>query len=64
MLAPWGKKAMKNLDNILKSRDITLLTQFCIVQVTVFPLVTYECELDMLTAEERTLLNCDAREDS
>ena len=39
-----GKKAMKNLDNILKSRDITLLTQVCIVQVTVFPLVMYECE--------------------
>ena len=33
-----GKKAMTNLDNILKSRDITLLTKFCLVKAMVFPL--------------------------
>ena len=43
MLAPW-KKAMTNLDSILKSRDITLLTNVSIVKVMVFQLVTYGCE--------------------
>ena len=36
-----GRKAMTNLDSILKSRDITLLTKVCIVKVMVFPVVTY-----------------------
>ena len=39
-----GRKAMKNLDSILKSRDITLLTNVCIVKAMVFPVVMYECE--------------------
>ena len=39
-----GRKAMKNLDSILKSRDITLQTKVCIVKVMVFPVVMYECE--------------------
>ena len=39
-----GKKAMTNLDSILKSRDITLLTKVCIVKAMVFPVVMYECE--------------------
>ena len=39
-----GKKAMTNLDSILKSRDITLLTKVCIVKAVVFPLVIYGCE--------------------
>ena len=39
-----GKKAMTNLDNILKSRDITLLTKFCLVKAIVFPAVLYGCE--------------------
>ena len=39
-----GKKAMTNLDNILKSRDITLLTKFCLVKAMVFPLVMYGCD--------------------
>ena len=34
---PLGRKAMTNLDSILKSRDITLLTKVCIVKVVVFP---------------------------
>ena len=38
------KKAMTNLDSILKSKDITLLTKVCIVKVMIFPLVMYGCE--------------------
>ena len=39
-----GRKAMINLESILKSRDITLLTKGGIVKAMVFPVVTYECE--------------------
>ena len=39
-----GREAMANLDNMLKSRDITLLMKVCIVKALVFPLVTYGCE--------------------
>ena len=39
-----GKKAMTNLDSILKSRDIILPTKVCIVKAMVFPVVMYECE--------------------
>ena len=39
-----GRKAMTNLDSILKSRDITLLTEAHIVKAMVFPVVTYGCE--------------------
>ena len=39
-----GKKAMTNLDSILKSRDITLPTKFHVVKAMVFPVVVYECE--------------------
>ena len=39
-----GRKAMTNLDNILKSRDITLLTEVCLVKAMVFPEVIYGCE--------------------
>ena len=39
-----GRKAMTNLDSILKSRDITLLTKVCIVKAMVFPVVMYGCE--------------------
>ena len=39
-----GRKAMPNLDSILKSRDITLLTKVHIVKALVFPVVTYRCE--------------------
>ena len=37
-----GRKAMTNLDSILKSRDITLLTKVCIVKAMVFPVVMYK----------------------
>ena len=39
-----GRKAMTNLDSILKSRNITLPTNVCIVKVIVFPVVMYGCE--------------------
>ena len=39
-----GRKAMINLDSILKSRDITLPTKVCVVKAMVFPVVTYGCE--------------------
>ena len=39
-----GRKAMTNLDSILKSRDITLPTKVCIVKAMVFPVVIYGCE--------------------
>ena len=38
------RKAMTNLDSVLKSRDITLLTKVCLVKAIVFPLVMYGCE--------------------
>ena len=41
-----GRKVMTNLDSILKSRDITLLTTVCLVKVMIFPVVMYGCELD------------------
>ena len=39
-----GRKAMTNLDSILKSRDITLPTKVCLVKTMVFPVVMYGCE--------------------
>ena len=39
-----GRKTMTNLDSILKSRDITLLTKVCLVKAMVFPAVMYGCE--------------------
>ena len=39
-----GRKVMANLNSVLKSRDITLLTKVCIVNTVVFPVVIYGCE--------------------
>ena len=39
-----GRKAMTNLDSVLKSRDLTLLTKVCIVKALVLPVVMYGCE--------------------
>ena len=47
-----GRKAMTNLVNILKSRDITLLTKVHIVQAIVFPVVTYGCESQTIKKAE------------
>ena len=41
---PPGRKAMTNLDSILKSRDITLLTKVHLVKAMIFPTVMYGCE--------------------
>ena len=39
-----GRKAMTNLDSMLKSRDITLPTEVCLIKAMVFPVVMYGCE--------------------
>ena len=39
-----GRKTVTNLDSILKSRDISLRTNFCIVKAMAFPVVMYRCE--------------------
>ena len=41
-----GREVMTNLDSILKSRDITLLTKAHLAKAMVFPVVMYECEMD------------------
>ena len=41
---PLGRKAVTTLDSILKSRDITLTTKFCLVKAMIFPVVMYGCE--------------------
>ena len=57
-----GRKAITNLDSILKSRNITLLTKVRLVKAMVFAVVMYECE--SWSAEELMLLNCGVGEDS
>ena len=61
-----GRKAMTNLDSILKSRDITLSTKVRLVKAMVFPVVMYGYEswTIKLSAEELMLLNCGIGEDS
>ena len=44
---------MTNLDSILKSKDITLLTKACLVKAMVFPVVIYECESWTIKKAER-----------
>ena len=48
-----GRKAMTNLDSILKSKDITLPTKVCIAKAMVFPVVTYRCESWTVKKAER-----------
>ena len=62
MLAPW-KKAMTNLDNIFKGRDITLPTNVHLVKAMVFPVVMYGCESWTLKKSNLMLLNCGVGED-
>ena len=62
-----GRKAMANLDSVLKSRDITLPTKARTVKAVVFPVVMYGWEswtIKKLSAEELMLLNCGVGEDS
>ena len=47
-----GRKAMINLDNVLKIRNITLPTKFCIVKAMIFPVVRYGCESWMVKKAE------------
>ena len=58
---------MTNLDNVFKSRDITLPTKVRLVKAMVFPVVMYGCEswtVKKLSAKELMLLNCGVGEDS
>ena len=48
-----GRKAMTNLDSILKSRDITLPTKVCLVKAMVYPVVMYGCESWTIKKAER-----------
>ena len=48
-----GRKAVTNLDSLLKSRDITLLTKVCLVKAMVFPRVLYRCESWTIKKAER-----------
>ena len=61
-----GRKAMTNLDSILKSRDIALLTKVHLFKAMVFPIVIYGCEswTIKLSTEELMLLNSGVGEDS
>ena len=62
-----GRRAVINLDNTLKNRDITLPTKVRLVKAIVFPVVVYGCEgwtQRKLSAEELMLLNCGVGEDS
>ena len=62
-----GRKAMTNLDSILKSRDITLPTKVCLVKAMVFPVVMYGCEswtIKKAECRRMLLLNCGVGEDS
>ena len=62
-----GRKAMANLDSILKSRDITLLIKVCLVKAVFFPVVMYGCEswtIKKASSKELMLSNCGVGEDS
>ena len=61
-----GRKVMTNLDSMLKSRDITLLTKVHLVKAMVFPVVMYLTvgPQGKLSTEELMLLNCGVGEDS
>ena len=62
-----GRKTMTNLDSLLKSRDITLLTRIRVVKAMIFPIVMYGCEswtIMRQSDKELMLLNCGAGKDS
>ena len=63
----FGRKAMTNLDSILKSRDITLVPKVHLVKVMVFPVVMYGCENWTIRKAEHERIdasNCGVGEDS
>ena len=51
-LVPWKKSCLTILDNILKSREITLPTKVLIVKAMAFPVVMYECESSTIKKAE------------
>ena len=62
-----GRKAMTNLDSVLKSRDITMPTNVRLVKAMVFPVVMHGCDswiIKKLSAKELMSLNCGSGEDS
>ena len=62
-----GRKVMTNLDSILKSKDITLPKEVCLVKAMVFPVVTCGCEswtIKKAEYQRMMLLNCGVGEDS
>ena len=64
---PLGRKAMTNLDKVLKSRDVTLPTKIHIVKAMVFLVVMHRCEswtIKRLSTKELMLSNCSSGEDS
>ena len=64
---PLGRKAIINLDSVLKSRDIALPTEVHTVRALVFPVVMYRCEgwtIKKQSAKELMLLNCGIGENS
>ena len=58
-----GRKAMTNLDSLLKSRDITLLTKVCLVKAMVFPVVMYgrECRSEERRVGKECTTTCRSR---
>ena len=63
----FGRKAISNLDNVLRSRDITLPTKVHIVKAMIFPVVMYDVRVGpqrRLSTEELMLLSCGIGEDS
>ena len=52
-----GRKAMTNLDSILKSRDITSPTKVCLVKAMVFPVVVYRCEIWTIKKAEHWIID-------
>ena len=62
-----GRKVMTNLDSILKSRDITLLTKAYVIKAMVFPVVMYRCEswtIRKAEGQRIDVFNCGVGEDS
>ena len=62
-----GRKVMTHLVSVLKSRDITLLTKFCLVKAMVFPVVMYGCEswtVKKAECQRIDVLNCGIGEHS
>ena len=52
-----GRKAMTNLDSILKSRDITLPKKVCLVKAVVFPIIMYGCDSWTIKKVERRIID-------